>query len=263
MTKEIYIGTRSDFNTMEKLIKKPLGRLNQGLAESLRTAALSKGIKKTEQKKRLEFYSITEIDLKKLNDKASPLVKVDKTKMISALNKVNGKYTQRMDYKTAEKYKKELSTAMSKCIEIVGKDKNTRKKPKTFTGTNPYKVGDWIKLYSGYSIKSVVRIWKITPKGYYIESPIMTNVYGDKIPVVSNIKYAKMHFKNVNGYEQFGEHDFTIPFKGNEDRMIFEQSNILHRLTKNDMKYIKEYGHPLNIIKDNKEKGYNSQLMFN
>lgn len=263
MTKEIYIGTRADFNTMEKLIKKPLRRLNQGLAESLRTAALSKGIKKTEQKKRLEFYSVSEIDLKQLNDKATPLVKVDKNKMVSSLTKVNGKYTQRMDYKTAEKYKKELATAMSKCIEIVGADKNTRNKPRIFTGKNPYKVGDWIKLYSGYSCKSVVRIWKITPKGYYIEFPIMTNVYGDKIPMVSNIEFAKAHFKNVNGYDNYGEHDFTIPYKSNEDRMIFEKSNILHRLSKYDMKCIKEYGHPLSLIKEDKEKGYNSQLMFN
>jgi|688.fasta_scaffold609913_1 hypothetical protein len=254
MVKEIYIGTRADFNTMEKLIKKPLRRLNQGLAESLRTAALSKGIKKTEQKKRLEFYSVSEIDLKQLNDKATPLVKVDKNKMVSSLTKVNGKYTQRMDYKTAEKYKKELATAMSKCIEIVGADKNTRNKARTFTGKNPYKVGDWL-LKHCYGGKSVIRIWKVTPKGYYYETPVLLDENNNQIKV-NNLQYAKANYKGVHGVELHFDADWTIPYKGNEDRMSFRKCNTIVRLGWSDARMLKEYGVDC-ILTKQKEQGYN------
>lgn len=252
MTKEIYIGTRADFNTMEKLIKKPLRRLNQGLAESLRTAALSKGIKKTEQKKRLEFYSVSEIDLKQLNDKATPLVKVDKNKMVSSLTKVNGKYTQRMDYKTAEKYKKELATAMNKCIEIVGADKNTRNKPRTFTGKNPYEVGDWITKYFGGNNMTHIRIWKITPKGYYYESPQMLDDNGNAIRI-TNLDYAKANYNGVHGFQSM-DSDWTIPYKGNEDRMSFRKCNTIVRLSWSDAKMIKHSG--AHKITDKKQQGY-------
>lgn len=253
MKKEIYIGTRADFNTMEKLIKKPLGRLNQGLAETLRTAALSKGIKKTEQKKRLEFYSVSEIDLKKLNDKATPLVKVDKNKMMSALTKVNGKYTQRMDYKTAEKYKKELATAMSKCIDIIGKDKNIRNKPRTFTGKNPYNVGDWITLYHGGHSMSHVRIYKVTDKGYYYETPTLLD-YNNKPIRVTNLDYAKIHYNGVYGYQGM-DSDWTVPYKGNEDKMIFVKCNDIVRLSWRDARRIKTTGSVYKIT-DQKQQGY-------
>jgi len=253
MVKEIYIGTRADFNTMEKLIKKPLSRLNQCLAESLRTAALSKGIKKTEQKKRLEFYSVSEIDLKQLNDKATPLVKVDKNKMVSSLTKVNGKYTQRMDYKTAEKYKRELALAMSKCIEIVGKDKNIRSKPTIFTGKNPYKVGDWIRVYTKYgSYSHTARIAKITPKGYYCETPYMTHKNGVAIGNISNIDYAKHHFNNVTGYSNHMDFSFLIPYVGNEKRMKFRLNKQLIRITKSDINFPK-------VITEQNKMGYHKE----
>jgi hypothetical protein len=48
MSKEFYIGVRASYDTMNSVLDRSVARLNQGMANNIRSAALKKGIKKTE-----------------------------------------------------------------------------------------------------------------------------------------------------------------------------------------------------------------------
>ena len=156
--KEYYIGVRSDFATMAKLLGRPMRRLNQKMANSLRTTAMRKGIKKTEQRQRLEFFVVDQQEMDNLLDdtwramqkmataaECRPLVKVQADIFSDAINKVNSKpqYQGGMDHTTYRKYEDELAKSFDKCMKVVGTDLNIRKtKPKL--PDNPFKVGDLI-----------------------------------------------------------------------------------------------------------------------
>jgi len=158
MNKDYYIGVRSDFNTMGKLLDRPMLRLNTGMANHLRTTAMRKGIKKTEQRQRLEFFIVSKEEMDNLLDdswramqklataaECRPLVKVKADVFSDAIDKVNSKpeYQGGMDYDTHNKYKEDLAKSFDKALEVVGTDLNIRKtKPKL--PDNPFKVGDLI-----------------------------------------------------------------------------------------------------------------------
>jgi len=158
MNKDYYIGVRSDFATMGKLLERPMRRLNTGMANHLRTTAMRKGIKKTEQRQRLEFFVVDQQEMDNLLDdtwramqklataaECRPLVKVKADVFSDAIDKVNSKpeYQGGMDYDTHNKYKEDLAKSFDKALEVVGTDLNIRKtKPKL--PDNPFKVGDLI-----------------------------------------------------------------------------------------------------------------------
>tara|TARA_R110002153_G_scaffold28337_5_gene87609 strand:+ start:6254 stop:7168 length:915 start_codon:yes stop_codon:yes gene_type:complete len=162
VNKEYYIGVRSDFNTMGKLLDRPMSRLNQKMAQSLRTTAMRKGIKKTEQGERLEFFVVDKQEMDNLLDDTwramqklstsaicRPLVKVKADVFSDAINKVNSKpeYQRGMDHNTYSKYEQDLAKSFDNALEVVGTDLNTRKtKPKV--ADNPFKVGDLIPFHS-------------------------------------------------------------------------------------------------------------------
>ena len=126
----IYVGTRIEHDEMNKLMGTSISRMNEGLSKNLRSSVLKKGIKKTEQRKKLLFYSVDETLYQQLLKKeVDILVKVDGDELKKRLSEVNSRYPRRMDYDTSKKYKKELESEFEKTVEVVGSDKNTRKKP--------------------------------------------------------------------------------------------------------------------------------------
>ncbi len=128
-TKEFYVGTRKMSYEISKIIGRDVFRLNEGLSKKLRSSVLKKGIKKTEQGKKLIFYSVKEKELNTLlNQGIDILVKVDEDKLQNVLNQINIKYPRKMDLDLSKKYKEELENGLLDSVEIIGKDKNIRKK---------------------------------------------------------------------------------------------------------------------------------------
>jgi hypothetical protein len=159
----IYIGTR-DFTAIAKIFGKSPPILNEGMSKLVRSGCLLLGIKKTEQGKRLYFYSVSKLEYKKLTDEKQRLldtikgnktvhhlVKIEQEKFNKVFASVNAQYgSQRMDYKTYDTYKRKMAEAMSKIIEVTGADHNIRKKAQQI-GVNPYKVGDILKIERDYN----------------------------------------------------------------------------------------------------------------
>ena len=263
---EIYIGTRIDWETLNNTLNRSVSRLNQKLTKELRTVAMNKGIKKTEQGKRLDLYSVsqTELDTLMSNPKVRPLVKVDSKKMGDALQKVNSSYSRSMDYDTAKLYRKDLDAALTSSLDVIGEDTNERAKPTKVVGKNPYKVGDWVdtsnqhtyhevgisrainrlrKEHFGYNsvvISDAARVYKVTEKSYWIEVPVLK----EEPTGVSNWEWAQDRFDNVQilkgcdtKYQH--DHDWYIPYEGNEDRFEFIQAKTPIRVSQFEIKYPK------------------------
>jgi hypothetical protein len=236
--KTYYIGTRAKWNDIGDVLgRDDVARLNQGLSKSIRTSVMKSGIKKTEQGARLEFYSVSNDEFDKLmkeqDTRVRPLVRVDEELLNKTLTDVNNKYGGRggsMDYDTHRKYKIKLAEGFDKCVEIIGDDLNTRKKPDKLNGKNPYKVGDWISVSGRYGhFEGNARISRITDKSYWYEFCVPKE--GKPF---NNWDYAKTNYNNVEGggeaiYHQ--EWDFTIPYEGNEDKLTFEPEGDSHRIT--------------------------------
>ena len=234
---EIYIGTRIDWETLNNTLNRSVSRLNQKLTKELRTVALNKGIKKTEQGKRLDLYSVSQQELDTLMNEASvrPLVKVDAKKMSDSLQKVNASYSGRMDYDTAKLYKKDLTAALTSSLDVIGEDTNERKKVSKVSIDNPYKVGDWVSYSNNYGYdRGYARISKLTPKGYYLEYPLLKYKNGEFMGKVTNYDFARIHFNNVQGKSWDQEWDWTIPYEGNEDMFFFKKSSKFNRLSNSE-----------------------------
>lgn len=272
----IYIGTRVEWSILNKTLNRSVSRLNQKLTSELRTVAMNKGIKKTEQGKRLDLYSITqeEFELLMTNSEVRPLAKVDSEILNGSLRKVNSSYSGRMDYDTSKRYRKELTEALCSSLEVIGKDTNERQNPTKVSGKNPYKVGDWIDTTNQYSyhatgisnamsklrkehfgygsviLSDSARVYKVKEKSYWIEVPILK----EEPKGVSNWKWAISRFDNVYitkgcNSEFQHDHDWSIPYKGNEDSFEFIQSKTPIRFSDFEVKYPKHTEH----------KGYRSE----
>ena len=120
-----YIGLRQS-EDLHKLIG-PTSTLNQGMSQILRMACLTKGIKKTEQRRRLDFYAVTPKQYQQLmNQKhrlmnnlkgqhnVAPLVAIDAVKMNKIIDRFNSKpkYQGGMDPRTYKTYKTQLGKAL-------------------------------------------------------------------------------------------------------------------------------------------------------
>jgi hypothetical protein len=272
--KNYYIGTRVEWSVMNKTLNQSVSRLNEGLSKDLRSIALEKGIKKTEQGNKLLFYSVSSSQLESLmsNDEVRPLVKVENELMSEKLNKVNSSFPRRMNPSEFSQYKKQLNQAMRECVEVIGTDTNKRETPTKVVGKNPYKVGDWIdttnqhsdsgignaikKLrkemfgYSSVRISDAARVCKVSDKSYWIEIPFLK----EEPTGVSNYKWAECRFDNLiiaKGCNSEYQHDWdwTIPYEGNEDAIEFIKVKTPIRLTQWEIEYPKH----------TKFKGYRSE----
>lgn len=91
---------------------------------------MNKGIKKTEQGKKLMFFSVSGSEYQNLlNNEVDILVKVDGDSLSNKLQEINSNYPRRMSLDLSYKYKNELEEGLLNSVEVVGKDKNIRKKP--------------------------------------------------------------------------------------------------------------------------------------
>lgn len=225
----LYIGTRASYKDINTVLDRSVSRLNQRMSETLRTIAMKQGIKKTEQRARLEFFAVTKDEMEKLcsekhqmletlkgNQPLRPLIAVDADKMTAGINDTNSRYNSRMDYDTHRKYKQELEQAVEDSVVKIGEDLNTRKKAER--QTHDFAVGDWIRVYGYYGLFSGnARITRVTKSSYWYE---MAGIYDGHC---NNYDYAVRHFNNVTGWSRCQEWDFTIPYAGNEEAFTFSE----------------------------------------
>jgi len=214
MSKKYYIGVRASYSTMNSVLERSVSRLNQRMTESIRSAAMKKGIKKTEQGQRLELFPVTKSELDNLLDPAwmtfqtvatgesiRPLITVDADALADATQAVNNKYPRRMNTIEHRKYKADLAAALDSTVTVVGADKNTRKRTSQ-PAPNPLKVGDIIPckrqgynfgsyysdIFEGYGDLKIIKSGK-----RFVEVALLT-YDGQHWP---NTSSAKRRFNNV------------------------------------------------------------------
>jgi hypothetical protein len=248
----LYIGTRAEYKDINTALGRSVSRLNQRMSDTLRSIARKQGIKKTEQRARLEFYSVNKEELDKLcsekhqmlislkgNQPLRPLIAVDADKMNAGIVETNSRYNGRMDSDTHHKYLKELEQAVEDSVVKIGEDLNIRKRAES--GTHDYAVGDWIEVYGDYGFFfGHARITRVTKASYWYE---LASIYNGRF---NNYNTAVSMFKNVTGWNRDQEWDFTIPYKGNEEAFTFG-------LTKRARGSARPYGNPNKV-----EPGYRS-----
>ena len=122
----IYVATRLDHDEMSTILNSNVWRLNQRLAKSLRTPIMRRGIKKTEQGERLEFYNLSNEQYEQLNKTHSDMILaiVDKDELSNKLEEINNKYPSRMNPYLFNQYNRDLENALDSSVQIVGQDKN-------------------------------------------------------------------------------------------------------------------------------------------
>ena len=254
---DLYIGTRANFNDINTALGRSVSRLNQRMSDTLRTIAMKQGIKKTEQRARLEFFSVNKEELDKLcsekhqmletlkgNQPLRPLIAVDTDKMNAGIQDTNSRYNGRMDSATHRKYLRELEQAVEDAVVKIGEDLNRRKRADL--GTHDYAVGDWISVIGNYGrFIGHARITRVTKASYWYE---VASIYNDRF---SNYKTAVSMFENVTGWSSGMEWDFTIPYAGNEEAFTFAKPRMARASARS-------YGNPSKV-----EPGYRSQRTEN
>jgi hypothetical protein len=237
--KMYYIGCRGDWNEINRYCKRNTNRLNQGLADELRSASLILGIKKTEQGKRLDFYEVDEIELAiLLQTDCRPLVKITSYAVneicikLGNVKEPNGKY----DYKKYTNWKDRYKVTYSKNMQVIGKDLNPppKRSPKP---VNPYKVGDLIR-YGSYRDMKLARVSKVTESSYWVEVAHLKNDIGGYISVEDRLKTLKKMYKKVKTYYRDDwSWSLEIPYSANKDNIDFWPDGVANRVTQSTAKY--------------------------
>lgn len=236
-TQEYYIGTRADFDVMNKVIPSPR-RMNQGMSKLLRKAAIDNGIKATEQRKRLEFYSVSAEERETLKDANNdaflaltenvtvrPLVEFNKEEFSDLINKINSKpeYSGGMNYETSCRYESEMRKSLAGILTKIGEDLNTRKKAEKKADC-PYNVGDLL-YHSKFNTEKTMfypqyRVAKVGKRFVEIEVCQVKNE-----PIWSNSKSALTYFNDTITWGDLermsngGAHGHFIPMDSNEDKL--------------------------------------------
>jgi hypothetical protein len=215
-----YIATRNTPSAMAAILNtRSVPRLNQGLAKTLRQAAMDNGIKQTVKGERLEFYPVDDTVFDTIKNRDDMLIAISKHDLTTQLDAVNNKeeYCGRMEYRVHERYTKELRNAMASIVVKIGMDVKADV-VKRVVFTHDYAVGDWIELWGDWGhLIGTARISKVTDKSYWYE---LASIYSGRF---SNIASAKNLFDNVTGSGTAcgQEWDFTIPYQGNESAFTF------------------------------------------
>jgi hypothetical protein len=239
--KQFYIGTRSDWNTMSAVAESSVAKLNPRMSETIRSAAMKQGIKKTQDRKKLEFYLVSEEQFKKLTSPATatlvalkhgkdwhPLIAVDKDIMTDAIQKVNAKYGNRMPRDVFAKYNAELQTAVESAVVKLAEDKKLSR-PKHYNNQN-IKVGDIIREGGGWRTTCFSVVTKVTEHSYSykVYEPVF-NAYGLFLNKSSE-ELARRGILIQGANSQDG--DIKVPFKGNEDLFQLSQKAKTKRFTR-------------------------------
>lgn len=240
-----YIGARSS-SEIAKILGRSPHYLNEGMSQLVRSACLRLGIKKTEQRRRLNFYIVTGEEYERLTDdkhklinnikgqtNVHHLVRMDKSKFSEVVDEINAKYGgRRMDHKAYAHYQQKMTEALSKIIEVTGADHNIKKEAQKI-GANPYKVGDIIQLdvydlphevakAQGYPAWANLRVRWAGKRQIEVERLAPRFAEGGWWP---NTESILTHFTGVIpwGLNDKGKipwsgapHGHFVPFKGNE-----------------------------------------------
>ena len=232
--KNYYVGLRADWSLVNRFCKRQVTRLNQGLADELRGAALILGIKKTEQGKRLDFYKVDEIELGVLmQTECRPLVKLTEFAVIEICEKL-GSSKEPKGYSKA--YIDRYKITYSKNMQVIGKDLNPppKRSPKP---VNPYKVGDLIR-YGSYRDMKLARVSKVTESSYWVEVARLSNNVGGFISVEDRLKTLKKMYKKVKTYyKDDWSWSLEIPYSANKDNIDFWPDGVANRVTQSTAKY--------------------------
>jgi len=241
------IGTRLDWDSMENSLNRSVKRINQSAAKFLRQGAIDNGIKATQQKIRLEFYVVTkdELDLLKTETNETflvlqgkkqvrPLIEIEESKVSDVFRDINSQ--------------KDLRSALAPLMVKIGEDKKIQK-PK-FNGENPYKVGEWYKIkddlsHPGKIIKYHapftgsyfnVKVTRVTDKTVFFRTiylPVYINNFTAWKPQIADEQYNGVEINKSRSM-------FTIPYKGNEDKIEFSVEEYSHRIKQKDVDEIKD-----------------------
>jgi hypothetical protein len=243
---EYYIASRNDWGTITKVAGGRVSKLNNRMAETLRSVAMKQGIKKTQLGKKLEFYSVDKEQLDRLVDPTTPfmlkltdgtdfrpLLTVDGAKMTLGLQTVNNQYGGRMDSATHRKYLNDLFKAVEDSVFKVNEDVKIEKKAYSNPG---YKVGDMICHNEGYnsyeSFPAVIT--KITDAGYQyqIYRPMFNT------PHTSPKEWCKDHsiIKDAKGQGDQWCGSITVPFLANKTLFLLDNKKFNKRWTRRDQK---------------------------
>jgi len=245
LMEEYYIGTRLDWDSMENSLNRSVKRINQRSAKILRQGAIDNGIKATQQKIRLEFYVVTkdELDLLKTETNETflvlqgkkqvrPLIEIEESKVSDVFRDINSQ--------------KDLRSALAPLMVKIGEDKKIQK-PK-FNGENPYKVGEWYKIEDDLSGKIIkyhapftgsyfnVKVTRVTDKTVFFRTiylPVYINNFTAWKPQIADEQYNGVEINKSRSM-------FTIPYKGNEDKIEFSVEEYSHRIKQKDVDEIKD-----------------------
>jgi len=234
--KNYYVGLRADWSLVNRFCKRQVSRLNQGLADELRGAALILGIKKTEQGKRLDFYKVDEIELGILmQTECRPLVKLTEFAVIEICEKLgNSKEPKGYSKAYIDRYK----ITYSKNMQVIGKDLNPppKRSPKP---VNPYKIGDLVYEYKSYSSEyKLARVCKITESSYWLEYANLRNNVGGCISIKDRLAELKKMYKKVKThYMDDWRWSITIPYSANKDNIVFYGESRANRVTQSTVNY--------------------------
>jgi len=176
--KNYYIATRLTFDEMEKALGRPVLRMNQRLAGYMRMISYGMGISKTQRGRRLDFFEVTEKELKSLRSDSMaswmalkdvdwhPVLFVDQNKLNIAIDTINKQYKNKIIHDGT--YTKNLYDAIRKTITKIRDDKELPrqyKERKNPGNVNNIKVGDYMNI--GYYGKILVRVTRISDKSYW------------------------------------------------------------------------------------------------
>jgi hypothetical protein len=239
---EFYIASRNDAGTIAKVAGGRVGKLNNRMADTLRSVAMKQGIKKTQLGKKLEFYSVNKEQLDRMLDPATPfmlkladgvdfrpLLTVDGEKMTLGLQTVNTQYGNRMDSATHRKYLADLFKAVELSVFKVNEDV----KPEKRKNTNPgYKVGDFIGHGEGHNSRESFPavITKITEAGYQYQ--VYRPMFGvdEKDPKTWAAEYISL--KGATGWGDFWTGEVKVPFLVNKPMFRLDPKVHTRRWTK-------------------------------
>lgn len=241
---EYYIASRNDWATITKVAGGCVGKLNNRMADTLRSVAMKQGIKKTQLGKKLEFYSVDKEQLDRLIDPATPfmlkltdntdfrpLLTVDGAKMTLGLQTVNNQYGGRMDSATHRKYLADLFKAVEDSVFKVNEDVKIEKKKNTNPG---YVVGDMIWHTEHRTIYPAV-ITKITDSGYQYKA------YRPRFAVATGFNNKKAWAEStslvdVQAWGDQQDYEVKVPFAKNKEDFFLDPKAYNKRWTKYDKK---------------------------
>lgn len=240
-----YIANRLSFEEMERALGTRVSRINQGMAGHFRTVGLEMGIPKTRDRRRLEFYCVSDEDYHRLthgsmasflalkgNIEWRPLLSLRREDFERAFDQTAARYPRRMDRKTFRAYERDLLAALRPIIVKIQDDRPREPARRPALAANPFQTGDLLLCDYPYGVPrehrlpvANCRVARTTKAYVWLE---WLCPRGHHNGLWSNSESASRVFAGVETWgdqRQQSGHGHRIPFLGNEDRMVWESKH--------------------------------------